>query len=71
MELTMSVLLDNGSAANPDVGSRSYLGTECHGILRPFSDDSKPHNWPIGPSILSGKVLFLAILTAMQLACRA
>ena len=38
-----------------DVGSQSYLGTQCHGVMWPAESDL-PHGWPVAPPILAGKV---------------
>lgn len=38
-----------------DVGSQSYLGTQCHGVMWPAEADL-PHGWPVAPPIIAGKV---------------
>ena len=38
-----------------DVGSQSYLGTQCHGVMWAAETDM-PHGWPVAPPIVAGKV---------------
>ena len=41
----------------PDIGSlESYIGTECHGSVFPFSENDRTLDWPLGEGLLAGKV---------------
>lgn len=41
--------------AATEVGSQSYLGTQCHGVMWATETDL-PHGWPVAPPIVAGKV---------------
>ena len=47
---------EEGEDCNPhDSVTQQYIGTECHGVMW-AADTELPHEWPVAPPIVAGKV---------------